>query len=116
MEHIGGDNKKEPPDTEGLRPFPTGKTVWIGLTCAALYWFVDSVVDASIFREHTLFFQIIKPAPKELRVRLFALCLLTFLGVFAQNMIKRRRIDEVRTSRDRLEDTVKILSQQLVPD
>ncbi|MDH4231102.1 MAG: PAS domain S-box protein [Nitrospirota bacterium] len=61
-------------------------SIGIGLS----YWFIDSAVDAYVFREGIFVSQLIAPGMKEIWVRLFAMFVLIASGAFAQRTLNKR--------------------------
>ncbi len=69
-----------------------------GFCVGAVYWVVDSLVDAYVFRAGSFISQLFTSSAKELWVRLLAMFLFVFAGVFAQIVINRHKRTERKLS------------------
>jgi len=58
--------------------------LWLGIGLAALFWVIESAIDAYIFHEGTFFQRLVYPDPNEIWMRLFIAIIMIGSGRFAQ--------------------------------
>lgn len=72
------------------------KIIWFSIGFGALYWIIDSVIDALMFGGGTPYEHIFFPEPIELRMRLLALFIIIAFGLFTQNtLFKQKKAEEL---------------------
>lgn len=80
-----------------------------GALFAALFWVVDSAIDAWVFEEkHTFFESLLSPEPVEFWMRLLVIVLMIALATYAKRMLilHYRNTDELNHYKDNLERLV----------
>ena len=80
------------------------KMIWAGIGTGILFWVMDCLVDAYVFREGAVIEQLLSFETAEIWLRLLFLSLSTALGVYAQIMIDRanRAESSLQKSEERL--------------
>ncbi len=79
--------------------------VWLAIALGAIFWVVDSFVDALIFQQGAALDQTISPDPFEIWVRSSVVVLLVGLGFYAQKFgnERQRAMQDLRESQQQLQ-------------
>jgi two-component system sensor kinase FixL len=79
--------------------------IWLGVLTGVGFYFIDAVVDATLFSEGSLFEQLLHPSASELWMRLAFIVFATGFGIYAFSILGRQHDANVREleTRKRLE-------------
>jgi PAS domain S-box-containing protein len=70
--------------------------VLLGIVFGALYWILESAIHSYLLHQGSLSQQVFQPGAHEIWVRLCALCIIIFLGIYTQFIVIRRKQAEER--------------------
>jgi PAS domain-containing protein len=102
-------------DRENDKPGGQVKIIISGLCFAGLYWILETVRDAYVFRKGEVLDQLVRPDVAGLSVRLLAVSVLVLFSIYVQNVINERRAAEEagRRNREMLEKEVEEKTAEL---
>ncbi len=78
--------------TSTIASAPRYTLIWIGMLIGIGYFFIDAIIDASLFNLGTIQDQLLHPSTAELWMRLSFLAMSTCFGIYAFSIIRRERV------------------------
>ncbi len=97
------------------RPVKMSSMIVVAVGFAGLYWVLESVRDAFIYNKGSFIEQVFTPDPLGVWMRLLAVCIISLLGIYAQNLINERQKTEeqLRQSQEKLEKLITERTEKL---
>ena len=65
------------------------RIVFVGVGFILLFWFVDILIDAYLFREGTFLSQLLDPEPYEIYVRILIVVIILATTIYARSITKQ---------------------------
>ena len=77
--------------------------MWTGILFSMIYWVLESVRDVFIFERGNILDRILTPDPMALWMRLLALFILLFFGIYVKSLINEHKKAEEKLQKQRVE-------------